>query len=292
MISVGIVSIIPALGQLDQKMLYVLSKLMLIALGAIIILDPKKSVMRGVGMYALALGGGRALRSLEGLISPNDFEFLFSLFMLALGINLAICGITYFNHTSKNARRMTLTTYMIFMAYLLEIIYSIFLGADPLQLLMSKYDTVALLVMYALYIAILNTREIRYNIPLERVLMDMDGIGHVSGIPKDATLSESDLELIREGLSEKPSWDILDSGPAGWETKIVMGGRSSGTIILTKMKESGAVVATLVTNPDGTFLQGTRFKIVSVSSDGGDQALIRGENGLFMKIRIRREESA
>lgn len=289
MVFVGAVSIIPSLGHVDHRLMYVASKLLLMAMGFVIILDPKKSIMRAVGLYAIALGAGRVVRSLVGLTSPDDIQFLFSLAMIALGLNLATCGVTYMNNTSKNARRMTLTAYAIFLAYFLEIVYRAFLGEDLLKLLISKYDTVAFLIMYGVYIVILNSREIRYNIPLERVLMDVDGIGNASGVPKGASISESDLALIREGLTDNPSWNSLESGPAGWETSLKLGGRSAGTIIFSKMRDSGDVLVTLVSDPDGTFLQGSRFFMRSLSLEGDSHAVIRGDDGIYMKIQIRRE---
>ncbi len=285
LIALGIISIYGVSGDLEHNSLYALSKVVMIVLGILIIIDPKKNVMRATGMYAATIGMGGMIRSINALSSESTLYFLFGLITFLLGVNLVLCGVSYFRGTSKNARRMTMTAYLIFLIYCLRAIATIYLGTNPWEYFTNNYTVVTFLIMYAMYIFVLTSDEIRYGIPLEKNLIDLTGLRKSISIPNDSLITESDLKAISDGLAGTASWNKLNSGPAESEYMIKLGKEMPCTLILQKWKGSTCLYATVVTDPNGSFIQGARFRIDNMIRDK-ETAILYGNDGSKINIKI------
>ena len=297
MIAFGILSILanPMDGTFS-KQLYVLSRIFVIIFGIAVILDPRKNILRAVGLYALALGLGRAVRSIDSLTSDSDITFFIGFVLLMLGLNLMYGGITYFKGTSKNATNMTITTGLIVLAYFLIMIFSLRMGVTLSDYIADNYDTVSFLVMYSIFIVVLMSDEVRANDPMERIYRNISWIENNSHTDESASVSRDDLKLMNRGLSDRSGWKMMnDRGPVESEIMITMHGRMDDTMIVQKWKDLDGLFISVVLGPDHSFIQGQRFNLVAIRTENGsindcDHVRLYSSDGMSARLRVESTE--
>lgn len=291
MCAVGAISLFSAIGD-GRDSMYIFSKVLLILFGLFMILDPKKNNMRAIGLYALAIGSGRLLRGLSDATAESDAVFATGMIMIALGGSLMICGYNYFKGISKNAYMMTMIAYVILMAYVLIIIYGIYVGADIWTYILDNSDMVSFIIMYAVYILVLTSPEVTCNMPMERILRSIDDIRSVSGISGDLGITSSDLSEITNGLNGTPSWSAVADGPVEYETSIKLSGTDNTFMVLQKWKGEKPIYITMSADPDGTLIQASRFTVTDIVPENGtmeecDHIRLYGPDGMVARLKIK-----
>lgn len=292
---VGCVSLWTAREVLFEDLIYLFSKVLLIIFGAFMIIDPKKNNMRAIGMYAFAIGSGRVLRGITNITSDLDSIFFFGLALIILGGSLVMCGYNYFKGVSKNAYRMTLIAYIILLAYIIMISYYVYNGVDFQEYIRDNYDVVSFLIMYLAYILVLTSPEVTSNMPLQRILYDVNNVWSTSGISGNSTITPFDVSAIMDGLSDAPSWRRIDSGPVESEIQIRFGGDSGAYMILQKWKNKDPIYVTMSADPYGTLIQGSRFLITDIIPENGtvencDSIRMYGPEGMVARLKVVRPE--
>ncbi|MFA6710965.1 MAG: hypothetical protein WCR83_06565 [Candidatus Methanomethylophilaceae archaeon] len=293
MIAFGILSILAnPMDDTFSKWLYVLSRVFVIIFGIAITLDPRKNILRAVGLYALALGLGRAVRSIDSLTSDSDIIFFTGFVLLILGLNLMYGGVTYFKGTSKNATNMTITTGLIILAYFFMMIFSLSMGIALSDYVADNYDTVSFLVMYSIFIVVLMSDEVRANDPMERIYRNISWIESNSHTDGSASISREDLKLIERGLSDKFGWKMMnDGGPVEAEINVTMHGETDSTMIVQKWKDLEGLFVSVVLGPNHSFIQGLRFNLVAIRTENGtidncDHVRLYSGDGKSARLRI------
>ena len=297
MIAFGILSILanPMDGTFS-KQLYIFSRGLVIVFGIAVILDPRKNILRAVGLYAIALGLGRAVRSVDSLTADSDITFFIGFVLLVLGLNLMYGGITYFKGTSKNATNMTITTGLIILAYFLIMIFSLRMGVTLSDYIADNYDTVSFLVMYSIFIVVLMSDEVRANDPMERIYRNVSWIETNSHTDGDASVSRDDLKLIDKGLSNRSGWKMMnDQGPVESEIMVTMHGKTDRIMIVQKWKDLDGLFISVVLGPDHSFIQGQRFNLVAIRTENGtiddcDHVRFYSGDGISARLKVESSE--
>ncbi len=290
MIVVGILSIQTVYGTSDigfSGVMKALSKATLLIAGIFILIDPNKSNMRAIGIYAIALGVGRVFRSFPQLTSSSDVSFYIGLVLVAMGASLAYCGVSYLRGVSKNAERMKLITATLVLGYVVYIIYMVHWGQDFWQFFTQERDMMLMFMMYTIYILVLSSKDVYDNIPLVRMCTDTmstrDAVSPVGSL----TISNEDLDRMEHGLEDASSWDHPTGGPVESELHVALSSDSgSSSMIVQKWKGKDGLYITMVKDPDNSFIGVFRMHMTGIiRNDTGVE--LRDGNGMRVMLSVR-----
>ncbi len=269
MIVVGILGMETQYHSFEMSMgpvLLMLSKAVLVIFGIVIIIDPSKTNMKAIGMYAIAMGTGRALRAMISIPSPSDVIFMFGMVMLILGASLALCGVSYMQGVSKNASRMKIISSVIVIGYVGALLFVLHWGYEVEYIIGSQRDLISMVAMFAVLVCVLSTKEVHDNIPEERMLLDLQTVSGHANRGNRVQISAEDLDALRDGLTDARSWAAPDyDGPVESETCVkLVSENGTKCAILQRWSGMEGIFLNLADDAGGSFINGYRSRIMSM----------------------------
>ena len=257
----------------------IIARFLLIAGGAAILIKRDKGNYFAVGVYALALGLSRLLRSLPNLVieqSPqNDVIFNFTIFVVILSANLALTGYNHLTVRMKNPMMMRYTTLGIVAFYAIVLLFFQYVDKSPEILMEYLPDVIWYIPLYFALLLVLFSKEVVDNCPMGRLerfsreMVDKYDLGNT------ITISEEDAAKIRDGFSDHNGWKEVPVGDARVyeETVTFRTARGERDVVLERCDDDGDLRITVVDDLSDSFISGYRIRASSFSESDGRMEL-------------------
>ena len=256
--------------------------LIMIAMGLLILFDPKRSLLRAIGFYAMSLGLSRVMNSFSSIASESDIMFIVGLVMLGMGANLIYSGYCYLKDTSRGRFGMTTASALLALLMIILIVMMSVGGDEVDDYTMSEIISCFIsLIQYAFVLLLMDMEVFRFGSFNEKALRKMEVIRRTYAPAPDMFINREDGVVLKHMFDDRSSWaPVEDGGPVECEKKLFMEEeRSKSVMILQKWKSSDKIHVTMVTDDNGTILQANRLCVSDVVADNAD------DSG-FMNIRL------
>lgn len=252
-----------------------------LGMGLLMLFDPKRSLMRTVGFYALTLGISRIIASLSMLGNSSNFIFVIGIVVVAMGVNLVYSGYSYLQDVSRGRFGL------IFGSSVLAIIWTAMLVTSVTGAFGVETDTgslivnVVYLIQYLLILLIMDSDDFRFSSWNEKSVRKIGDIRVTHTTTPGTYIERQDAKIIKHMFDDRSSWSPLDDGgPVECERKIRMADdKITSVMIMQKWRGSDRIYITVVTDDDGTILQANRFSVTDVLADDADDER-------FMNVRL------
>lgn len=246
----------------------------MIAMGLLILFDPKKSILRSIGFYAMALGLSRVMNSLSSIASESDMMFIIGLVMFGMGVNLMYSGFCYLKDTSRGRFGMTMASALLALLMIILIVMmsvSEETSAYDMSVIISCFIS---LIQYSIVLLLMDMEVFRFGSFNEKALRKMDDIRRTYAPAPDMAITRDGGIVLKHMFDDRSSWTpVEDGGPVECEKKLCMEeDRAKSVMILQKWKDSDKIHATMVVDDNGTILQANRFSISDVVADNDDDS--------------------
>lgn len=250
-----------------------LSSVIITSCSFLILVDENRNLLRTVGLMAVCLGMDRALSCIPQLV-PHEITSLIPFFQIILGLNLVVSGRSYIKGVTRSRVTMTLSAILIAAVNIYIIVSMILSDIPPVECFTQMPGTVVTIILYVLFIAVLDSAYLRSKDIMEIHNTTLEGIRdtYVQG---DSTLITEDMaSLLNSMFSDRSSWTAIDDGgPVESECQLVLQSRYGiSYMILQKWKGSEVIHATVSDHCEGTLIHAQRFDLIDVFLDGGDVA--------------------
>ncbi len=237
------------------KTFVVVSNIIIALFGAVVFLDRKKSKMRAIGLYSMALGLARVVRSIPEALSPSDIPFVTGIVMIVLGLILLYSGLKYYTGTSRNTLIMRYVAYAIVATYALQIAMYFHSGGTFDGFIEVYRGTALYLAMYIVYVIILSNKEIWSNTPTGRTRDDIHAVKCRISIDSGSIIGRDDLVTLKTGLTDRSSWTKLRNCPVESETFLTLKRSDEHlSVLLQKWIGCEGIHMTFLRNRDDSFL--------------------------------------
>ena len=256
-----------------------------IVMAEFIIFDPKKSVVRGIGFYAMSIGLSRLLNSLQTLSDVSTVSFAIGVVMLIMSVNILYSSYKYMNDTSRGRNGM--------IAMLVILFQSERLGLGEMDRDKVLPMTITLL-QYLLLLMILDTKELRYSTLMEQVNTRVESARVTNTLEYDKGMHRFDVLVLKHMFDDRSCWhNVDDGGPIECESRIrIVEGRIPSCMILQKWKDSERIHVTVVNDDAGSMILAKRFSVSRVVSDSEDDEVFTSvclfdDRSLLAKISVK-----
>jgi len=255
----------------------------------------KKGNYYSIGIYALTLGLSRVIRSIPGLMAPNDGDFIndirfySSLVFIVIGGNLALNGWNHLTVKTKDPGRMKYVALLLLCVYSLFLGYSIYAGEDVRVVFLSNANMFGYLPLYVGLLTVLFTRELIENSPTGRIAQFLSTMSSSVYVGDSITISDEDAQKITEGFRNTDDWrEIVVGDMVLRENSIVMSTHNGEKdVVLEKLPGSDCVYFTIINDINDSFVGGQRMKVTRYEIDGDVLNLYDAES-LCAIMRVRR----
>ncbi len=247
-----------------------IGNIILLACGAIIIADKKRSLPRSVGVYAVGMGLYRAF-SVMGSLRPHSTTNLIYFVIIIVGLNMAVSGRAYLKGESRARITMMYSAMAMFLICVISLIYLYATNHHDLSYLVHNYGRYMILaLMYLTYIMILDTEKLRRLDWLEVHNRTLGGITRTYHLAADAAMEEYEAHRLAEGMSSEKGWiRVSDGGPARVEMRApIWNGTGLSYLTAQKWHGSDSIYLTMSDHEDGTLIQATRLALDNVEMHG------------------------
>ena len=267
-----------------------------IIMAEFILFDPKRSVLRSVGFYALSISISRIIQSITILIHPSLFSLVFGSILLFTGANLFFSGYQYLNGTSRGRTGMMAATTLLAVVQILMIM--IFFQTDFLKDdYNSQYEllpSIITLTQYVVLLMILDTGELRYGSVREQANTKIETVRKTHVPTADCLLNRDDAAIMKDIFTDRSSWtSVDDGGPVESEIRInLIDDRVSSCMIIQKWKGDKKLYATVTGSPDGSIILANRFAITGVYADDElTHVYLMNDSGIAACFAVAEEET-
>jgi hypothetical protein len=252
-----------------------------ILIGLFIIFDPKRSLLRSVGFYAISLGLSRVIDSVILLGEPSDVMFIAAIVMIALGVNLFVSGYNYLHDTSRGRFGMTMGSAALDLMMILMIVITFTSGDGSDEEFRNMIVYSISVVQYTLILIIMDSDEFRFSSLREKSVKKLDEVRLTYTLTPGMHVSRDDALVLKHMFDDRSSWSAVeDGGPVECERKLwIFEEKVASVMILQKWKGSDRIYVTMAADDKGTILQANRFWITDVVADDPD-------DGTFMNVRL------
>ena len=255
----------------------------------------KKGNYYSIGIYALTLGLSRIIRSIPGLLAPNDgyllndIRFYASLVFIVIGANLALSGLNHLTVKTKDPGRMKYVAMLLLCIYTLFLGYSIYSGEDVRVVFLSNANMFGYLPLYVGLLTVLFTKELIENSPTGRIAQFLSTMSSSVYVGDYITISDEDAQKIVEGFRNTDDWKEMVVGDMVLrENSIVMSTHNGDKdVVVQKWPDSDCLYFTLINDITDSFVGGQRMKVIRYEIDGDVMNLYDAES-LCATMAIRR----
>lgn len=267
-----------------------------ILMAEFIIFDPKKSVVRGIGFYAMSIGLSRLLNSIQTLSDVSTVSFAIGVVTLIMSVNILYSSYKYMNDTARGRNGMITSTSVlavIQIAMLVILFQSERLGLGEADKGQVVPMTITLL-QYLLLLMILDTKELRFSTLMEKINTRVESARVTNTLEYDKGLRRSDVVVLKHMFDDRSCWhNVDDGGPVECESRIrIVDGRTPSCMILQKWKDSERIHVTVTNDDSGSMILAKRFSVSRVVSDSEDDGLFTSlclfdDRSLLAQISVR-----
>ena len=278
----------------DDGALGIIARFLLILGGAIILIKRDKGNYFAIGVYALALGISRLLRSLPNLViehdimkPQNDLIFNITIFIVLLSANLAWTGYNHLTVRMKNPLMMRYTTLGIIAFYAIIFLYLHYIEKSP-DILMEYFpDVIWYIPLYVSLLLILFSKEVIDKCPMGRLGSFSKDIADKLDLGGSITISEEDAAKIREGFGEHTGWKERPVGNVCIyeESATFRTARGDRDVVLERCDVDNDLRITVVDDIADSFINGYRIRASSFSESDGI-IYLRDRTGVCATLRI------
>ena len=253
-----------------------------IIMAEFILFDPKKSLPRAVGFYAMSIGLSRVINAITTLSQRSAFSLAVGLVLLFMGGNLIYSSYQYMKDTVRGRNGMLYSTCVL--AFMQAIMLAFYYQTYKMTGSVEGFDLIPsaiMLIQYIVLLLMLDTEDVRYSTLLEKTSTRVESVTSSNMILKGFVLKRDDALVIKHLFDDRSTWQpISDGGPVEAEKRIrLVEGRIQSNMILQKWHGSDRIYVTVVNDDDGTILLGNRFSVTSVVPD------VEGDNE-FSNLRL------
>ena len=212
--------------------LLALSYIVMLVGGAVIILDRNRNLLRAVGIYALALGFYRFIFSFPSIEPGNPYGMV-SIVVCALAINLMISGRSYLKGVSRGRRLAMISTFLLLMVYVTLFITLMHAGLGLVDCMKLMPGAFVMSIMYAFFIGILDSEELRSSDILAIHNDTLDKIRCIQYTDPRTSIPRETALVLAKVFEDRSDWHpVDDGGPAECEYRFVIENKGKGSEVL------------------------------------------------------------
>ena len=272
---------------------YVLAQIVMIIFGVVMLVNPVKSTMNNVAIYALGLGISRMVKGLPLIIDERTTVFLIGCGVMFIGASLTYTGYMFIKGKARGYRRMIYTSSLVFfvLVYLVTFLnYGIpfkdlsFIDRDSLLI-----ETMLMCLLYGCLAFVLIEDSIVSRGYYESIKTDLRHLGTVTNLPVEMTVSDRDAHVLMD--RDDSDWHFVDDGGPVIKEHSFDIQSPIGVLHATAQiwRGDGRIFFTITDTAEGTMIQAARFSTDDMSVKDGLMTLI-GKDGFMARFRI--EEAA
>ena len=255
----------------DINPLHIIGDSGMIICAALIILDRDRNLLRTTGLMAVGFGFYRICMHVLNIHS-HDIHSLPDLIIVILGFNLIYSGTRYIKGINRG--RLTLLASMSGMVAMVSLLYILLmmLGMTLWECIQILPDIFAMMVLYIMFIGVLDSEPLRNRDVLEIQNKALDGMRRTTTQSPGTGVYEDEAEIILKTFTDRSDWTAIDDGgPVEREYRFrVSDGKESSFVIMQKWKNSETIHVTVSDHDRGTLIQAYRFDADSLFIDGTD----------------------
>jgi len=247
-----------------------------------IIFDPKKSVLRAVGFYAVAIGLSRVITSFSILAQTNTFSLAIGLIFLIMGLNLLYSSYNYFKDTVRGRTGMMYSACILAFVQTITLLMSYQTYKTTGQIDFREIAIAAVyLFQYVVLLLIMDTEELRYSTLIEKTNTRVESTCVTHMVGGRFQLERQDAVVLKHMFDDRSSWmPVTDGGPIELERRLhIIDGRIGSTMMLQKWAGCDDIYVTMVNDDLGSIILANRFKVTEVVPDDDD-------DNLFSSVRL------
>ena len=281
--------------------IYVLSSTIRMSFAIVMFLDPNKTVPRTIAFYAFALGMGRLISYFPNLFEQDNAAFIIGIIMVIMGGNLSYSGFRYMSGNTRGRTGMSVNatlqiSIIIFLEMVPYIINSI--AGVPIEMDAGSdviRDAVSV-IQYALLLLMLDTAEVKYGTPLEKMNSRLDSVRMSYTLDSGLRLDRQQAIILKHMFDDRVTWTVLsDEGPAECEKVITLKDRNSYMYMTLQKWKNSHVIYVTVAGSNTTVINANRFHITSVAADLDDDRLFTSlrffdEEKMVMNVAVEENE--
>lgn len=252
----------------------------LVVFGIAILLFNRRDLMRSAGMYALALGAYRFLHAAPNIHRGEPTSYVF-LFLTIIALNLMISGMSYLRGVTRGRKTMMLSTSLLIAANVSIILYGVHSGMSLVEYFRYMPGTVIMIVMYTVFLGILNCEQLRTKDLQEIHNRTLDEIRCTWCTMPDASIRRDAASVIYRMFRDRSDWTpVQDGGPVECEYRFeISNKKGTSHALVQKWKGMDPIFLTISDHLDGTLLHAYRFEATSVIVENDDAV-----NGTWMRL--------
>ena len=269
-----------------ENIFSLLSRVLLIIGGYYIFRQRMNGNYFAVGIYAIALGISRILRSMPGLGSSSDLIFYVNVIFVIVGANLILSGVNHLTVRTKDPTFMRYTTGAVVGGYILLELTALYLKFDHDIIDELMGDSLMYVPLYVALLAVLFTKELVIHRPIGRIISYISSTADTLSMGSDVSVSAEDGRKLIDGFSAP-----------GWEEKTVGGRRvkeeritfctkrGQRDVVMNRWDDDPALYISVVDDARDSFVTGHRIKATGYSEHDGTIDLL-DDMGVCASIRI------
>ncbi len=267
-----------------------------VLIGGIVILCRRKiTILKAAAIYLISVGAGRTLYYLPNLLSESIYSYIFGIVILILSINLIVKGISFYKGNPRNILITTVSILVFALLYSALLVWQLYYSEGHiLDTALSEAELIFSIILYLVFLGILDTSEIRTKSGNERVDEGINSVKRWYCASEKTYISKTEAETIRNGFSNMEGWTIIDDqSPVSHEYVFTISDDSSNSeVTVQRWKDSRDLYLTIADSFKGSVLfarrfTATRWTIIDDPSDDDNSWLyLYDDQGSFLRFRI------
>ena len=188
---------------------------------------------------------------------------------------------------------MIFATIFLFLQDLITSIYLIMEGLSVGDTLSILALNVPNMVLYVVFIIVLRSKGVKENTPLKKLVKDLADVRFYTSADPRTGILRDDLKIMDEAVRDDTGWEETDDALSEAEItlRVFYPKKRIGRIILQKRKKDDSIRLLILGDSAGSFMQGFRFKVLSISPNDGDVMTCRsvriyGADGIFINLMV------
>ena len=277
----------------------VYSAIIKIIMAEFILFDPKKSIIRAIGFYAMSIGLTRVITSISILSNTDTISLAIGGITLIMGANMLLSSYNYMNDTTRGRTGMIVSASIlsVMQVILLVLVYESSRMGSPI---MDQEDTIPMFIslfQYVVLLLIMDTKELRFSTALEKANTRIESASITYSVASDLRLTRDDALVLRHMFDDRSSWHpIEDGGPVESETRLhIIDGRIPSCVILQKWKASDRIFITVVNDDAESIILANRYPVTRLIADGDDDDLtcirLFDESRMILQVGVSPKET-
>lgn len=232
----------------------------------LIILDSHRSVFFAVGLYAISIGGSRAVTYFTYMMLAESYDFYVYLVMTLMGANLFYSGYRYIIGQSRSIYSILLGTLFFIVVLAIELVVDLQSMESLFDYLNNNKTQIVLLGLYLIYMCLVWTDQIRSSMIMAHTNSILQGLRLASVRGLDFSVHKPVMDDIQRFYAKDPSFNVpadIDKGPVFAEYNFQIYDRSlAGYGRLQRWDyKDGPVYLTISDHSEGSYINPYVFEI-------------------------------